>query len=77
GLSLPEICRLADRSSTTVTQYLKGYQAHGLDGLRSLNFRRPKSELESFRETLKTMQKSLSDTILQCLRRSTPLKRKP
>lgn len=49
GVRHQEICRFVDISSTTVTQYLKTYQAHGLGGLKAVNFRQQTSELESFR----------------------------
>lgn len=52
GVRHQEICRLVDISSTAVTQYLMTYQALGLDGLRSLNFRQQKIELEAFGFTL-------------------------
>ena len=44
-----DICRLADISATTLTRYLKTYETQGLDALKELIFRQPKSELESFR----------------------------
>ncbi len=44
-----DICRLADITATTLTRYLKTYEAHGLEALKALNFRQQKSELEAFR----------------------------
>jgi len=51
-LSHKEICRLLDISSTTLTRYLKCYRDKGVEGLLSLNFNQPKSELDAYRPLL-------------------------
>ena len=53
GLAHGDIERLAQVSSTTVTRYLKRYQHGGIAALEQLDFRRPSSRLEPFRESLK------------------------
>lgn len=53
GLAHGEIERLADVSSSTVTRYLKMYQQGGLAALQQLDFNRPESQLEPYREILR------------------------
>jgi transposase len=47
-----EICRLTNVCSTTLTGYLRDYQQGGIEALKSLSFRRPKSDLDIHRNTL-------------------------
>ncbi|WP_154724314.1 hypothetical protein [Thiothrix nivea] len=54
GLAHGEIERLAQVSSTTVTRYLKRYQQGGVTALEQMDFYRPVSQLEPFREQLKS-----------------------
>jgi len=48
-----KICQLAGISPNTLLTYLRDYQEGGIEKLKEINFYRPKSELESQRETLK------------------------
>ena len=52
-ISHPKICPLAGISPNTLLTYLRDYQEGGIEKLKEINFYRPKSELESQRETLK------------------------
>jgi transposase len=52
GLPHKEICRLTNVCSTTLTEYLRDYQKGGIEGLKTLSFRRPRSDLEDHRATL-------------------------
>jgi transposase len=46
GLSHKDICRLTDICSTTLTEYLREYREGGIEALKILAFRRPRSDLE-------------------------------
>lgn len=48
-----EIGRITRLSQPTMRSYLELYQADGLEKLKELNFYRPVSQLEAYRETLK------------------------
>jgi transposase len=48
-----KICQLAGISPNTLLTYLRDYQEGGIEKLKEINLYRPKSELESQRETLK------------------------
>ena len=52
GVAHRQISRLTGISSTTLTSYLRAYQADGIEGLKAVNFRRPQSELAAHQETL-------------------------
>ena len=52
GVAHRQISRLTGISSTTLTSYLRAYQAKGIEGLKTVNFRRPQSELAVHQETL-------------------------
>jgi len=52
GLAHKDICRLMDICSTTLTDYLRDYREGGIEGLKTLAFRRPRSDLEDYRATL-------------------------
>jgi transposase len=52
GLPHREICRLTDICSTTLTEYLRQYREGGIEALKTLAFRRPRSELEGHRASL-------------------------
>lgn len=52
GMAHRQISRLTGISSTTLTSYLREYQAGGIEGLKTVNFRRPQSELAAHQETL-------------------------
>jgi transposase len=52
GLPHKEICRLACICSTTLTSYVREYQEGGIEALKTLPFRRPRSDLEDHRATL-------------------------
>jgi transposase len=52
GVAHRQISRLTGISSTTLTSYLRGYQTGGIEALKTLNFRRPESELKAHQATL-------------------------
>jgi len=52
GLAHKEICRLTEVCSTTLTSYVRAYKEGGIEALKVLPFRRPRSDLEEHRETL-------------------------
>ena len=52
GVAHRQISRLTGISSTTLTSYLRAYEAEGIEGLKTVNFRRPQSELAAHQETL-------------------------
>jgi transposase len=52
GLSHKQICKLSSVSSTAVTKYLRLYCQDGLDGVRKVNFYRPKSEMENHSDSI-------------------------
>jgi transposase len=52
GVAHRQISRLTGISSTTLTSYLRAYQAKGIEALKTVNFRRPQSELATHQETL-------------------------
>lgn len=52
GLEHKEIARLAKINRKTVGIYVKAYAAGGVDRLKEINFRRPKSQLIAHKETL-------------------------
>jgi transposase len=52
GLSHREICRLTGISATTLTSYLRAYQAGGLEALKTVRFYRPASAFQAHRGTL-------------------------
>lgn len=52
GLRHREICRLTGISATTLTSYLRRYQAGGIEALKEVDFYRPQSQLQAHRGTL-------------------------
>jgi transposase len=52
GLPHKDISRLTDICSTTLTDYLRNYQQGGIEALKTLSFRRPRSDLDDYRTTL-------------------------
>ena len=52
GLPHKDICRLTDICSTTLTEYLREYREGGLEALKILAFRRPRSDLDDHRASL-------------------------
>jgi hypothetical protein len=52
GLRHREIGRLTGIGSTTLTSYLRTYQAGGIEALKEVRFYRPQSELQAHRGTL-------------------------
>ena len=52
GVAHRQISRLTGISSTTLTSYLREYQTGGIEALKTLNFRRPESDLKAHQETL-------------------------
>lgn len=54
GSAHKDICRLTDICSTTLTGYLREYQQGGVEALKTLPFRRPRSDLEDHRASLES-----------------------
>jgi transposase len=54
GLAHKDIGRLTNVSSTTLTDYVRDYQEGGIEALKILAFRRPRSDLEDHRATLES-----------------------
>jgi transposase len=54
GLAHKNICRLTDICSTTLTDYLREYQRGGIEALKTLAFRRPRSDLDDHRTSLES-----------------------
>jgi len=52
GLEHKKICVILGICHTTLTEYLREYLKGGSEALKVLNFYRPKSELENYREVL-------------------------
>jgi len=52
GFRHKDICRAAGITGTTLTTYLRSYQAGGIDALRTLSFNKPRSKLDDHRDTL-------------------------
>lgn len=52
GIAHRDISRLTGISSTTLTSYLRAYQDGGIEALKTLNFRRPESDLKAHQATL-------------------------
>lgn len=52
GISHRQISQLAKVSSTTVTNYLEEYVKGGIEGLKTIHFRRPQSDLCAHQNTL-------------------------
>ena len=53
GLPHQEIRRLCDISKTTLTVYLRQYQAAGIEGLKELHYKGQPSELNPYADMLK------------------------
>ncbi len=54
GLAHKDIRRLTNVCSTTLTGYVRDYQEGGIEALKILAFRRPRSDLEDHRATLES-----------------------
>lgn len=65
GIAHREISRLTGISSTTLTSYLRAYQDGGVEGLKTVNFRRPQSELAAHQETLEAYFREHPPTSVQ------------
>jgi transposase len=52
GMKHKDICRYAGISSTTLTTYVRDYKEGGVEALKALNFRKPKSDLDERRDKL-------------------------
>jgi transposase len=52
GLSHKQISKLSGVCDNAVTKYLRLYRQSGLDGIRKVNFYRPKSELENHSDSI-------------------------
>lgn len=86
GLPHGQIAKLADISINVVTTYLREYQDGGIERVKHLNFYKPQSEMENYRETLKkyfnqnppaTLKEAMGDIErLTGLKRSEPQVRK-
>jgi len=54
GMKHKDICHYAGVCSTTLTAYVREYQEGGIDALKALNFRKPKSDLDERRDKLES-----------------------
>ena len=52
GLPHKDICRILAISGNTLRQYLKLYEAGGLEALKQFNYRRPQSELVEYADVV-------------------------
>jgi transposase len=52
GMKHNDICRIANLCSTTVTTYLSEYQSGGIEALKTIQFRQPRSDMDDHRDTL-------------------------
>ncbi len=52
GLSHEMICEILDITGNTLRSYLAQYVEGGVEGLKKLNFNKPKSDLVEHKETL-------------------------
>jgi transposase len=81
GLAHKDICRLTDVCSTTLTDYVRDYQEGGIEALKVLPFRRPRSDLEDHRDTLEAYFRehppASAKQAMATIERLTGLKRSP
>ena len=69
-----QICELADISENTLRKYFRAYQEGGVEKLKEINFRQPKSELEAHRSTIEAyFRSSPPATIAQAIEQITTL----
>ena len=52
GFAHKDICRAADVSPSTLVNYLREYHEGGIEALKKLSFRSPRSDLEDHRDVL-------------------------
>jgi len=81
GYQHQEIGRIVGISQKTLRDYLRMYQAGGIEALKVLNFYRPKSELDDHREQLKAEfearpAKSINEAV-QRIEKLTGIRRSP
>lgn len=63
-----EICRLANISGTTLTRYLREYQENGIDGLKTVRFHRPQSDLCRYQGSIEShFRKTPPATVKQAM----------
>ena len=73
-----KICQLAGISPNTLLTYLRDYEEGGIEKLKEINFYRPKSELESQKETLKKyFEKNPPATINEAVYLDFPVDKRP
>ena len=81
GLAHKEICRLTNVCSTTLTSYVREYEEGGIEALKTLPFRRPRSDLEDHRDTLEAYFRdhppASAKEAMAAIERLTGLKRSP
>jgi transposase len=66
GLHHKKICETLGICHDTLTDYCRAYQSGGIEGLKALNFYRPKSQLEEYRDTIEeALKKNPPATIKQ------------
>jgi transposase len=81
GYQHQEIGRIMGIGQRALRRYLRMYQAGGIEGLKALNFYRPKSELDKHREQLKAEfetcpAKSINEAV-QRIKKLTGIRRSP
>jgi transposase len=81
GLAHKEICRLTNVCSTTLTDYVRDYKEGGIEALKVLPFRRPRSDLDDHRDTLEAHFRehppASANEAMATIERLTGLKRSP
>lgn len=69
-----QICELADISENTLRKYCRAYQESGVEKLKEINFRQPKSELEAHRNIIESyFREHPPATIAQAIKQITAL----
>jgi transposase len=69
-----QICELADISENTLRKYCRAYQESGVEKLKEINFRQPKSELEAHRNIIESyFREHPPATIAQVIKQITAL----
>jgi transposase len=81
GVAHSDICRLAGVCSSTLTTYVREYQEGGIEALKKLSFRRPRSDLEDHRDMLEAYFRehppASAKQAIAAIERLTGLKRSP
>jgi transposase len=81
GVKHKDICRLAKLCSTTVTTYLNEYKEGGIEALKTIQFRQPRSGMDDHRDTLEAYFRehppATAKAAMATIEKLTGLKRSP